>query len=283
MEEKSHLKPAAESLFKPCFWQYIEPWLQTATRFEIKGLKVLQAIAKHKGTKRFKMYEKPQRNDYESAAVDIRRKTMQSYYTTQYSSLSPDRNHERTHESEILNFKRLSELKYSSVLKDHILSLAEKWIALGDDIKYRDLIIISLQGFHSVCKINENVPVTTSQDSFYWFSAEERQRNNFPTTTLNMTSKNFKPASKRRNSVSIESKGPLEPMRSFFEPKYYQERMTRKMRGSGDFVTWIYDKNSSMYQNAFASKINNCPAQVAKPANSSTIIRVLPIENLIRN
>ncbi|OMJ77074.1 hypothetical protein SteCoe_23426 [Stentor coeruleus] len=282
MEEKSHLKPVSETLFKPCYWQYIEPWLQTATKSEIKGLKILQAIAKHKGNKRFKIYEKPQQNDYESAAVDLRRKTMQSYYTTQYSSLSPERTYERTHESEILNFKRLSELKYSSVLKDHILSLTEKWISLDDDIKYRDLIIITLQGFHSVCKINENVPVTTSQDTFYWFSTEERHRNNFPISTLNMTSRNFKSIPKRRNSVGIESKGPLEPMKSFFEPKYFQERMTRKMRGSGDFVTWIYDKNMSMYQNAFASKINNCPAQVAKPANSSTIIRVLPIENLNR-
>ena len=56
--------------------------------------------------------------------------------------------------------------------------------------------------------------------------------------------------------------------------------MIKKMRGSGDFINWVYDKNYSIYQNNYASKINKIPTTVAKPANSSTVIRVLPINTI---
>ncbi|OMJ71673.1 hypothetical protein SteCoe_30041 [Stentor coeruleus] len=202
---------------------------------------------------------------------------MQSYYTSQYSSLSP----ERTHESEILNYKRFSELKYATVLKDHNISIVEKWIALKDDIQFRDLMIICLQGFNSVCKINENMPITTTKDSFYWYSKDERSRSNLPIYTTNITSSGFKTTPRAYKSISVEMRLPEMPQ-SFIEPKHFKDKMIRKMRGSGDFVSWVYDKNSSMYQNAFATRINNCPAQVAKPLNSSTIIRILPIDNVNR-
>lgn len=277
MEVKINLKSIAENLFKPCYYQYIQPWLESATKAEIKGLKVLQSIIKHKGTKRFKPYEKPKRNDYNTVEADMRHRTMQSYYTSQYSSLSP----ERTHESEILNYKRFPELKYATVLKDHNISIVEKWIALNDDIQFRDLMIICLQGFNSVCKINENMPVTTTQDNFYWYSKEERSRSNLPISIAKVASPGFKTTPRTHKSSSVEMKT-QEISRSFIEPKYFQDKMIRKMRGSGDFVSWVYDKNSSMYQNAFASRINNCPAQVSKPLNSSTIIRILPIDKVNR-
>ena len=151
---------------------------------------------------------------------------------------------------------------------------------LKDDQSFMDLLIACLQGFYAVVKINKNALATNNQDNFHWFSKEERSRANIPVSPLNVTAPVFFP---KRHSGSVPPEGSLDkPMRSFYEPKYFQERMTRKMRGSGDFINWIHDKSFSMYQNSFASRINNNPTQVAKPANSSTVIRVLPINSINR-
>jgi hypothetical protein len=247
--------------------------LQTATKDEIKGLKVVQAIVKHKGQKRFKTQEKVERYDIDQARSDIRRRTMTSFYTSQFSSMSPDRHHV----SEILKYKRLPELNYSQILQPQALQCIENWLKLDDDPSFKDLLITFLQGMHSVCKINENLPVTSNQETFHWFSKDEKERMNFPISVKSTTNKFFSKA-KSRSVVAEQVKPDMN--RSFYEPKFYQDRMVRKMRGSGDFINWVYDQNASMYQQSFASKINKIPTEKAKPANSSTVIRVLPKTSL---
>ena len=199
---------------------------------------------------------------------------MQSYYSSSYNTSSV----EQTASSEILKYKKLSELGYSKVLKDHVLLYVENWILLGDEASYKNLLITCLQGLSSVAKINENMPVTSNQDSFYWFSKEERNRSINLNSTFTTTSPNF--FQKERNKSEPTQEKILKPLKSFYEPKFYQDRMIKKMRGSGDFINWVYDKNYSIYQNNYASKINKIPTTVAKPANSSTVIRVLPINTI---
>jgi hypothetical protein len=276
MKNYSDLISKAESVFKSSYRKYIDTWIRNASTNEVKGLKVIYAIVKHRGSKRFRVDNKEKKFDLEQAAEDIRRRTMQSYYNSQYSTASP----QRIHESEILKYKKLSELHYSQPLREDSLNFLEKWLQLGDDPKFKDLLVLCLQGFHSVAKINENLPVTNNQDSFYWFSKEERARSKNPSSSFTSTVNDFFPKQKTK-SISINESIDI-PSRSFYEPKYYQERMKRKMMGSGNFINWVYDKNSSIYQNYFAGKVNKNPAQVAKPANSSTVIRVLPISNVNR-
>ena len=276
MEANTELLSAAESIFKPACLSFLKTWLDTATKDELKGLKIIQAVIKHKGKKRFKKHTKTERIDFETAAVDMRRRTMQSYYNTQYSSVSP----EKYHVSDILKFRKLSEQKYSQVLKESALQVINQWIALGDDPSFVDSLVLCLQGIHAVVKINENLPVTSNQDNFYWFTKEERSRANVPSSNFSATAPNFHPKKKSSSVVTDEMNST--PLRSFFEPSFYQERMVRKMRGSGDFINWVYDQNSSVYQNSFASKVNKNPNKVAKPANSSTVVRVLPLNSVKR-
>lgn len=271
--ENEQLARFCESILKPVCLKYIQTWLQTATKDEIKGLKVVQAIVKHKGQKRFKTQEKVERFDIDQAKTDIRRRTMTSYYTSQYSSMSPA----RSHVSEILKYKKLSELNYSQILQHQVLQFIENWLHLDDEASFKDLMITFLQGLHSVCKINENMPVTSNQETFHWFSKDEKARMNFPISVKNTQTKFYE----RKKSRSVVAEDPkLSLNKTFYEPKFYQERMVRKMRGSGDFINWVYEQNASMYQQSFASKINNNPAEKAKPANSSTVIRVLPVSSI---
>lgn len=264
----SQLTSFAESILKANCAKYLPTWLQTATKDEIKGLKVAQAVIKHKGQKRFKKHEKPERYDIDQAHQDIRRRTMTSYYTSQYSSVSPN-----NHISEILKYKKLSELPYSQVLQPTSLSHLENWLKLDDDPKFKDLLLNFLQGINSVSKINENLPVTSNQETFYSFSKDEKARMNFPVTVKSTEVKFFE---KKKSHSVVSDQNRDRPMKTFYEPKFYQERMVRKMRGSGDFINWVYDQNASMYQHSFATRTNKIPTEKAKPANSSTIIRVLP-------
>lgn len=267
--DNSQLAPFLESIVKAYCSKYISTWLQTATNDEIKGLKVVQAIIKHKGQKRFKVHEKQERFDIDQAKNDVRRRTMTSFYTSHYSSASPS----HSHISEILKYKKLSELPYSQILTPTALQLIENWVKLDDDAKFKDLLLTFLQGVNSVCKINGNLPVTSNQDTFQWFSKEEKERMNFPVTVRNTKVQFFD--RKKSHSLVSEQKD-LIPLKTFYEPKFYQDRMVRKMRGSGDFINWVYDQNGSIYQHSFASRTNKIPTEKAVPANSSTVIRVLP-------
>lgn len=271
--DNSNFIPFLESILKPPCCRFINTWLQTATKDEIKGLKIIQAIVKHKGQKRFKKHEKQERFDIEQARQDVRRRTMTSFYSSHYGSASPS-NH---HMSEILKYKRLSELPYSQVLQAGVLSVVENWLKLDDDQKFKDLLLTFLQAMNSVCKINENLPVTSNQDTFQWFSKEEKERMNFPITVKNTKVQFF---DRKKSHSLVNEMNTTTQIRTFYEPKFYQERMVRKMRGSGDFINWVYDQNASIYQHSFASKINKVPTEKAVPANSSTVIRVLPKASL---
>ena len=84
LEINDELKTMAFEVLLEEYSQYVNVWLSTATKNEIKGLKVVNAVVKHEGKKRFKPRKKAETLNSGNSAEQLRKKYMNSYYNSEY-------------------------------------------------------------------------------------------------------------------------------------------------------------------------------------------------------
>ena len=124
-------------------------------------------------------------------------------------------------------------------------------------------------------KVHTNISYTTNQDVYRTISRKKpkvfkvKPVNNLIKTPIIHT-KSI-PLSLSQQKVFIS--------KSFYEPSYYQNRMKKIMRGSDSFMTWVYDKNVTSYQNTFYSTGLINSQKINVPFRSSTVIKLLPSNN----
>ena len=258
----------AKQHFKKNFHEFIEDWALNCTMNEVKGLKIIAAVVKHKGEKVFR----PQAGKVErNPERDVRDRTMTSFYQSDYGA-DVNRNEKR---NDLLSCIKLSELSYSQLLEYETLVYLQKWISLQDNEKFVKLVIECLKGMTSVVSTKKSSYITTNQ------AANSRlidtKFTNSP-SPMNQYKRTFahrqNSALKARPSLSQTNHLSKSTKIQTYNPQFYETRMKKIMKGTDGILKWIHDKVGSSYQDTYVEKLSK--TQKIKPILGSTVIKLLP-------
>jgi hypothetical protein len=275
MEELSQnpnedLKQASKLILKAEYLKFFDIWASTATKNELKGLKVIKAILKHQGKKRFKPKKQSEDQDIINTAEEIRKKYMKSYYKSEYCSNSILNNPE----TDILKYKNLNELKSSEVLNKDALAQLESWLGLGDDKYYQALMLAFLRGVYSVSRTQAYVPVSSHRDNFNWRTSSRNRSV--------MSTKDSKPVqslSVKTRAKSIEADLQTKPAPIQYNPIGHKLRNLQDLKGNGGITNWISNipaNNTSLYQDSFTTQSLANQKQPKKDLNTSMVFKLIP-------
>ncbi|OMJ94480.1 hypothetical protein SteCoe_2388 [Stentor coeruleus] len=268
--KKVEIFDVAKRVFKESYHNFLTLWIDSAKPDEIKGLKVINSVIKHKGKKKFRPLNNP--TFYiPTNEEEIRQRTMTSFYKNDFCSES----HQTPTRPHLLEHQKLSEIKYSEILTREALIYLENWLALKDSQCYLHYMLSCLKGMYSVITIHKPSLITINRQDYEKFKMQPvlKYRQIYNKTPQRET---IKPEIRLKDRPQTNSCTPFGNTtgKIFYEPAYYQDRMKRIMKGSGDILKWTYEKNVSSYQDNFMGKtLSN---MVAKPFKSSVVVKLLP-------
>lgn len=268
--KKAEMLDIAKRVFKEPYHSFLSLWIDSAKSDEIKGLKVINCVIKHKGKKKFRPLNNPTYS-IPTNEEEIRQRTMTSFYKNDFCSefhQTPTRPH-------LLEQQKISEMKYSEILTREALIYLENWLALKDSQCYLQYMLSCLKGMYSVITIHKASLTTINRQDYEKFKMQPvlKYRQVYNKTPQRDIIKPEIRLKDRPQTISCTPFGNT-TSKNFYEPSYYQDRMKRIMEGSGDILKWTYEKNVSSYQQSFMGKtLSNT---VAKPFKSSVVVKLLP-------
>ena len=241
-------------LWKPHLHPNISMWQYSATKPEKKGLKLIAAILKHKGTKRFRTRAS---TTALPALAEIRKPTFQTAYAAEFSSIPISA---RSHAA-IFQYRKLADLPCSQVLNPIPLRILEAWFALHDDTEYQELVLGTLRSFLASAETTH--PAMTefkAQYIPYDYSNLYSSHNMGSSARLVKDTRLSKPWVRPEKPPVYE---PIEPHPVSLDD--VKKRKEMLMRGSGD-VGRLYLQSTepvlSSYQQTFVTHFTNYKSRV---------------------
>ena len=148
-------------------------WPPTAKPEELKGLRLIQAIIKYKGTKRFRAKYCEEKDDdvFLSDEIDVNEAQARltkmyntSVYTAEHGAKTEPKFSEQT---AILAYKKFSELPFSSMLTEPAKKALDSWLALNDQDVYKASVLNTLRTLYSLVRIR-TVSQSTYTDNYQY-------------------------------------------------------------------------------------------------------------------
>lgn len=127
-------------LLKPELHPNIPKWFYSATKAEKKGLKLIGAILKHKGSKRFRTKSTASTLP---AISQLQKPKYETQYSAEFSSIPITT---RSHAA-IFRYRKLADLPCSHVLNPMPLRILEVWFGVQDETEYQELVLGTLRSF----------------------------------------------------------------------------------------------------------------------------------------
>lgn len=265
---ENNLKQLAETVLCPKIYPHIEQFLSTATKNEIKGLKIAASIHKHQGKKKFRPSSKPSEPMLNNTIDLLKKKYMRSYYNSEYCK-------EGGPETDIFKYKKLSDLKCGEVLSSDSLENIQKWLNLKDEAVYQEYLLAFLRGVYSVYRSQEAVPSSSHRENFSWV----RQTGKSESPLKSFVAKVSLPqvAKKNHRSESTTEGMKKEKRESLNEsPKL---AALKNLKGNKEITSWISNvpcRNTSLYQDSFIPLFYQKTAAKKTDFNTSIVCRLLP-------
>lgn len=146
--------------FLPALHPLLPDWHSRATAEEQQGVRVLAAVLKHKGLKVFRARPRQQ------SAARLVTSYMQSFEWQK--PVTPLR--------EMLHYRQISELEYSSVLNPQALEWIQRWILLEDQDRYLSLLMTALRSIYTCFRGTHTRTMTTNKASYHVYSHSDLLR-----------------------------------------------------------------------------------------------------------
>lgn len=146
--------------FIPALHPLLLDWLSRATAEEQQGIRVIAAVLKHKGLKKFR--PRPRQH----SATRLTTSYMQEFAWKK--PVTPLR--------EMLHYRDLSELEYSSVLNPQALQWVQRWIQLEDQDRYLSLLMATLRSLYTCFRGVHTKSMTTHKASYHIYSHSDLMR-----------------------------------------------------------------------------------------------------------
>jgi hypothetical protein len=242
------------SVTKPELHSFLKEWLASASKQEMRGLLLIQAIWKHKGHKKFKP-----RTQVSLPKLNRRRA---STYQEEFAGLSAIQ-YKESH----LNWK---DVPACTVLTAPALAVLEQWATLDDDRYYSDLVLASLRGMAAASSCY-SPPVTEKAAKFVWNSGLHKQK------TLDSRKRSSSQTTMRPWVPQVKPAVPL-----LLESPTFKVQKYPWMKGNGNLLAWPGStKAASLYQETFTSHFNRSRlSPVPRFASSVALTRMIPSPDL---
>lgn len=152
-------------LLRPEVAEKASKWLQTSSANEQKGLRVISAVEKANGQRKFKRRDKTQWLEGEklNTSEALNRRGLKSTYEMEYQGNSP-----ASGNSALFSYRKLADLSYSSLLKDHTVEALQRWLDLGDDEGYRHLVLECVRSISAALANNESKRMSEARREYAW-------------------------------------------------------------------------------------------------------------------
>ena len=265
---ENFFKQMAESVLDSRVWPYINQFVSTATKNEIKGLKIVASIHKHQGKKKFRPSSKPSEPSFKNTIDILKTKYLQSYYNSEYCKDSGP-------ETDIFKYKALAELKCSEVLTPECLQNVQNWLNLKDEIRYQELLLSFLRGVFSVFRTQEAVPSSSHRESYGWVKSAGKSESPLKPIVGKISLPKVNTSQKRSESTGERMNEQARKI-SYESPKL---TALRNLKGSGEIMSWIsniHGRNSSLYQDSFIPLYYQKANKSKNDFNTSVVFKLLP-------
>lgn len=267
--DQSSLKLVAQHFVKEEYKDYIQTWLNNASKNEIKGVKVIQAVIKNHGKKKFRPRTENPNKSFRLDPSYLRRTYMKSAYNSSFCAEAEN----YISESKVLRHKKLHELHFSKILTKQALFFLERWIELKDSPHYLDCMMACLRGIYSVVKIQKGITDPLQRESYRWFTVQEMEK------AFASKRNNPRPVPVDTGNHRAQSQPAMQRcLETSFEKSNSKEKRQTMLRGCGNLTGWntFYEPKVTSYQNSFATQQNKSTRDSIPDYKTSTVMRVLP-------
>jgi hypothetical protein len=248
----SQLAETLQLILKTELVSSLATWHQTATRDEVKGLKIIAAVYKHKGAKKFR--SKPQTSHSElptlrEIAAERRKKQLQSHYEAEFSGSRPSES-----KSAVLRLRKLGDLPCSFVLNSVALKFLESWVLLGDDPKYQELALIALRSMAAVVSADSQA-ISEQKKQFVWNDPTR----GFKAHRVDQVAQQLRSKTSGTQRPWIRPQTPLKEDMNFSSTSFSRQDLERRkqalIKGSGSIIAGsaAQFKAVSAYQDTFVT------------------------------
>lgn len=275
MARPSSVREMAKEILNPMYHRFIDIWLDTATKHEMQGVKVICMVCRNKGQKKFK----PKKLN--AIAIHTNALTVDSfkarYMTSHYKEMFGQEELKKIYESDLLKYRKLNELPCSTILNTHSLLMLEKWITLNDDPEYQSAMLRALRGLHSVIKVETGVPNSQTRTVHSWFSITDQIRAKPP--DYNLEKMSLDPQNPRARAKTTQ---PYRKIRSSSLSQTYETIRTKELKQkeleSKNHTAWVGNTNSllSSYQENFMTQYSYKLDDAKHDYKTSQAIRLIP-------
>lgn len=238
MTERLDSTALLTQLWKPELHSNIPTWLYSATKPEKKGLRLIAAVLKHKGMKRFRARASASQLPN---LEEVRKPKFQTAYAAEFSDIPVA---SKSHAA-IFRYRKLSDLPCAQVLSPIPLRILENWFGLGDDTQYQELVLATLRSFLAAAMTSRQ-KLSESQAQFhgYDYSSLYSNRNMAASARVIRDTRHSKPWVLPDKPDTNPVDGP-EPL-SWDEVK---RRQVLLMRGSGDVIRQLVQTTGPVLSN----------------------------------
>lgn len=264
-------------ILKPELVKLLATWVQTASREEVKGLKVIAAVYKHKGVKKFRSKPQTAQSDLptlKEVAAERRKRQLQSTYEAEFSALRVSEQR-----SAVLRFRKLSDLPCSTVLNSIALRFLESWVVLGDDIIYQELVLSCLRSLAATVSADRQ-SISEQRKQFVWNDPTRV----FSAHRVDQIAQQLRTKSSATQRPWIRPPTPVIENTDFTSKVFSKEELDRRkqalIRGSGAITSWAGApiKPVSAYQDTYVThfiKYHQAPPPDFR--TSISVGRLIPI------
>ena len=253
MTERMDSAALLAELWKPELHSNIPTWLYSATKPEKKGLRLIAAVLKHKGMKRFRARA--------SASLlpnldEVRKPKFQTAYAAEFSDIPVA---SKSHAA-IFKYRKLSDLPCAQVLSPIPLRILENWFGLGDETQFPELVLATLRSFLAAAMTSRQ-KLSESQAQFqgYDYSSLYSNRNMAASARVIRDLRHSKPwvLPDKPETTPIDVPQPA----SWEDVK---RRQVLLMRGSGDVIRGLAQSTEpvlSSYQHTYRTHFTTYTAR----------------------
>lgn len=159
------LKDIFHRLLRPEIASKAANWLQTSSLAEQKGLRIIAAVTKTNGQRKFKRKDQTQflGIDRHNAAAELTRRGLKSTYELEYQGNTPHAGN-----TAIFSYRKLTDLSYASLLKEQTVEALQRWLDMGDDEGYRQLVLECVRSISAALANSESKRLTEARREFAW-------------------------------------------------------------------------------------------------------------------
>lgn len=137
-----------KELLKPELHPNIPKWFYSASKAEKKGLRLIAAIVKNKGSRKFRTRST---TSTLPALAELQKPKYETQYSTDFSNIPITT---RSHAA-IFRYRKLADLPCSHVLNPMPLRLLEQWFGLQDDTYYQELVLGTIRSFQAAADMSK--------------------------------------------------------------------------------------------------------------------------------